>query len=136
MAPAAEIMVRENKSFKEAVTDLGIPLNTNDCVIYARRNSFKALLRAATAKFHNEIGTDPSLTKDSVAGQLKILADRLMEKGDDDKSAQVLERLAKVKNWIGEGGNVNIFSGLTQRDIDEMKAKIVTSRDGTSAKPN
>ena len=127
-AEAAEIMIQENKSLKEAVTDLGIPLNTVDCINVARRRSFQALLRSARAKFHTEVGTDPTLSKDKVAGQLQILADRLAEKGEDDKAAQVLERLAKVKNWIGDAGSVNIFSGLTQRDIDEMREKLAQGK--------
>lgn len=129
MPQAAEIMIKEGKSFKEAVTDLGIPLTTQECVNMAKRMTFQALLRKVRAQYHIEVGTDPTLSKDKVAGQLQILADRLAEKGEDDKAAQVLERLAKVKNWIGEGGSINIFQGLTQRDIDEMKAELGAKRD-------
>ena len=133
MEQAADLMVREGKSLKEAVTDLGIPLTTQDCVNIAKRASFLALVRKAKSEYHTEVGTDPALTKDKVVGQLQILADRLTDKGEDDKAAQVLERLAKIRNWIGETGSVNIFSGLTQRDIDEMKAKLGAKRDGSSA---
>lgn len=139
MPEAAEIMIREQKSLREAVTDLGIPLNSQECVVFAKRRSFQALLRKAKSVYETEIGTDPGLSKDKVAGQMQILADRLMDKGEDDKAAQVLERLAKIKNWIGEAGSVNIFSGLTQRDIDEMKEKLGApgNRASTSAnQPN
>ena len=129
-------MVREGKSFKEAVTDLGIALNTQDCVNIAKRMSFQTLLRRAKSQYHIEVGTDPALSKDKVVGQLQILADRLVEKGEDDKAAQVLERLAKLRNWIGDSGSINIFSGLSQRDIDEMKEKLESDRDGAGPKPN
>lgn len=136
MPEAAEIMVRENKSLKEAITDLGLALNSIDCANVGRRRSFQELLHTARAKYHSEVGTDPGLTKDAIAGQLKILADQLQAEGNAKDASQVLERLAKVKNWLGEGGTVNIFSGLTTRDIDEMRAKIEQSRDGSGIKQN
>lgn len=127
-------MVREGKSFKEAVTDLGIPLTTQECVNMAKRMTFQSMLRKARAQYHIEVGTDPSLSKDKVAGQMQILADRLAEKGEDLQASQVLERLAKLRDWIGEGGSINIFQGLTQKDIDEMKAELGAKSDTGSSK--
>lgn len=140
MPEAAEIMVREAKSFKEAITQLGVPLTTAEAENVSRRSTFRKLLARARDRFYLEVGSNPGLTKDKVSGQMQALADKLEAEGESDKAAEVLFKLSKLKGWIGEAGNVNVFAGLTQKDIDEMRAKLNgegLSTEGTSeTQPN
>lgn len=124
MPEAAEIIVRESKSLKEAVTQLGIPLTTSECENLARRASFQRLIRAARNRYRAEVASDPGRNKQSTIGLFQILVEKLVEEGELDKAAEVLFKLAKVENWVGDGGTVNVFAGLTQKDLDEMRAKI------------
>jgi hypothetical protein len=56
-----------------------------------------------------------------------VLADRLIAEGEFEKAAGVLDKLSKMEGWSGNEGNINIFSGLTARDIAEARDRI---RDG------
>src|SRR5438105_3745059 len=107
MPEAAEIMVRESRSLKEVITQLGIPLTTEECETISRRRSFRELLRQSRNRLHQEIGTDPGRTKDATVGQLQLQADNLEAAGEYEKAAEVLFKIAKVRNWIGETGTVN-----------------------------
>jgi hypothetical protein len=133
MPDACDIMAREGKGLKEAITDLSIPLTTNECATIMRRKSFQALLRQAKIRFRAEVAGDPGRSKQSTIGQLQILADKLEAEGSSDKAAAVLLVIAKLENWVGEGGQVNVFQGVTQKDIDEMKAKIARDLESRTA---
>lgn len=118
-------------------------MTSKDCETISRRKSFQSLLRQSRIRFRSEVAGDPGRNKQSTIGQLQILADKLEAQGDSDKAAAVLFQLAKLENWVGETGTVNVFAGLTQKDIDEMKDRIETelakerSGSGTSqSQPN
>ena len=124
MFDAAEIMVRESKSLAQAVTDLGVSLSTVDVKKVEKRPSFQRLLWDARNKWNREIADIPSRTKQSTIGQLQLIAEKLIQEGAFDKAAEVLFKLAKLENWVGETGTVNVFGGLSQRDIDDLKKKL------------
>lgn len=124
MPAAAEIMVRESKGLKEAVTDLSVPLTSQECATILRRISFQNLLRQAKIRFRAEVANAPGRNKTAAIGQLQILADNLEAQGDHDKAAEVLFKLAKLEGWVGEGNVTNVFGGLSQKDIDILKKQV------------
>ena len=117
-------MAREGKGLKEVLTDLGIPLTSAECALVMRRKSFQSLLRTSRNRLAQETASDPGHNKVSLVGKLLILADKLILEGQFDKASEVLFKIGRLENWVGEGGQVNIFGSLTQKDIDEMKAKL------------
>lgn len=136
MPEAAELMVRESRSLKEVITILGIPLTTEECETIGRRRSFRDLLRAARTRLYNEIGSDPSRSKDALIGQLQIQADALEASGEFDKAAEVLFKLAKVKNYLSEEGTVNVFAGLTAKDFDAIRKRLAEREVGENKEVN
>jgi hypothetical protein len=124
MSEAAVLMVRENRTFKEAISFLGVPLTSADADLFSRRAAFKRLVAKERDRYYQEIGSNPGLTKEKVVGQLQALADKLEAESLHDKAANVLFQLAKIKNWVGETGNINVFGNLSQKDIDEMREKL------------
>lgn len=124
MPDAADLMVRSGISLKEAITELGIPMTSIECANILRRRSFQKLLWQARHRFNQELASDPLRSKQSTIGQFQILAQKLIEEGSYDKAAEVLFKLARLENWIGIEGQINVFAGLSQRDIDEMRAKL------------
>lgn len=124
MPDAASLMVRSGISLKEAITQLDVALTTLECDNVLRRRSFQRLLWTERHRLNKEIASDPDRTKNATIGQMQLLAQKLMDEGAFDKAAEVLFKLARLENWVGEGGVVNVFAGLSQRDIDEMREKL------------
>lgn len=121
---AADIIVREAVGLKDAVTQLSIPLTTQDCQNISRRKSFQTALRTAKIRFQAEVANAPGRNKTSTIGHLQILAEKLELEGAHDKAAEVLFKISKLENWVGEGGVVNVFGGLSQKDIDLLKKQV------------
>lgn len=117
-------MVRSGLSFLQATVELGVAIDPEECETYSRRGEFKEILRAEQNKYHQMVANDPTLTKSVVVGQLYVLADKLQREGEHDKAAAVLEKLAKLAGWQGGDSNVNIFAGLTAKDIAEARERI------------
>ena len=123
---AAEVMVRTSCTLKVAALEIGHPLDPDEADKVTRRRDFQEILRAEANKYYAAVANDPTRTKSVVLGKLWVLADKLMAEGEHEKAAGVLDKLAKVEGWSGNEGNINIFSGLTQRDIAEAKERIVS----------
>ena len=121
---AADLMVTEGISLKEAITQLQVPLTSDECQTIQRRKSFRDLLRSARTRLHNEIGSDPSRNKEALIGQLQVQADNLEASGEYDKAAEVLFKIAKVKNYLGDEQTVNVFAGLTAKDFDAIRKRL------------
>jgi len=136
MPEAAELMVRESRSLKEVISLLGIPLTTDECETIGRRKSFRDLLRAARTRLHNEIGSDPSRNKEALIGQLQLQADNLEAAGEYDKAAEVLFKIAKVKNYLGDEQTVNVFAGLTAKDFDAIRKRLAEREVAENKAPN
>lgn len=117
-------MVRDSISLKEAVTHLSIPLTSQECQNVLRRKSFQVLLRNVKTRFRAEVANAPGRNKVSTIGQLQILADKLESEGAHDKAGQLLLSIAKLEGWTSDGGVVNVFGGLSQKDIDALKKQV------------
>jgi hypothetical protein len=117
-------MVRNGYSLKQAAFEIGHPLDLDEAERVQRRREFQEILRVERNKYYSEVANDPTRTKSAVLGRMHILADRLHSDGEFDKAAVVLEKLAKMEGWSGNEGNINIFSGLTHRDIAEARERL------------
>jgi hypothetical protein len=125
-------MVRNNSSLKTAALDLSIELDPIEAERIGRRKDFQEILRIEQNKYYAAVGNDPSRTKSVAIGRMWVSAERLARDGEHDKAVQALERIAKVEGWSGNEGNVNIFSGLTARDIAEARERLAK---GASKQP-
>ena len=117
-------MVRNNSSLKVAALDLGIELDPAEAERIGRRKDFQEILRIERNKYHAAVANDPSRTKSVALGMMWVAAERLARDGENEKAAVVLEKIAKVEGWAGNEGNINIFSGLTARDIAEARERL------------
>lgn len=132
----AELMVQSGVSFLQAAVELGIKVDPDEAEATSRRKEFAEILRTEKNKYHQMIANDPTRTKSVVLGQLVLLADKLTRDGEYDKAAGVLEKLAKLEGWQGADSNVNIFAGLTAKDIAEARARITEGLPGGPGKSN
>jgi hypothetical protein len=122
---AAEVMARTSCSLKQAALEVGHPLDPDEADKVSRRRDFQEILRVEKNKYYQAVAGDPSRTKSVLIGQMWVAADRLMSEGEFEKAAGILDKIAKVEGWAGNEGNINIFSGLTARDIEEAKQRIL-----------
>ena len=129
---AAEVMVRTQCSLKQAALEVGHPLDPDEADKVSRRRDFQEILRVEKNKFYASVANDPSRTKSVVLGQMWVLADRLIAEGEFEKAAGVLDKLSKMEGWSGNEGNINIFSGLTARDIAEARDRLKEKSSGSA----
>lgn len=132
---AAELMVRSNISLKVAASEIGHPLDPDEAERTARRRDFQDILRVEQNKYYATVANDPSRTKSAAIGKLELVIDRLIREGELDKAAAAIEKLAKLEGWIGSESNINVFSGLTARDISEARRRLEGDNKGNRSKP-
>lgn len=128
---AAEVMARTQCTLKAAALEIGHPLDPDEADKTSRRRDFQEILRIEKNKFYASVANDPTRTKSVVLGQMWHLADRLIAAGEYEKAAGVLDKLSKMEGWSGNEGNINIFSGLTHRDIAEARERLGKAKSGT-----
>jgi hypothetical protein len=124
MLDAIRLMVRQNLSLRQAAQQLGHAVTPQQANNIAGRIRFQDAFEEARLMYYAEIGSGPKLTKDAVVGQIFKLAERLASEREDYKAADTLLKLAKIRGWIGEAEERPAFANLTQRDIDELRAKV------------
>lgn len=132
---AAEIMVRTNCSLKAAASEVGHTLDLDEADKITRRRDFKEILEAERNKFYQAVANDPTRTKSAIIGRMMVLADKLVANGEYEKAAGVLDKLGKMEGWNGGEGSINIFGGLTARDIAEARERISKNPGRTRTKP-
>lgn len=123
-ADAAEAMVWEAISPVEAAARHGVTLTEDEGKQLFRSQAFQKVFIKIRNEFYAELGRNPSRTKATVIGRLDVCAERLMSLSQFDKAAEVLLKMAKVEGWVGTEGEVNVFAGLTQRELDETRARV------------
>jgi hypothetical protein len=117
-------MVRTQCSLKQAALEVGHPLDPDEADKVSRRRDFQEILRVEKNKYFQSIANDPTRTKSVLIGQMWVAADRLMFEGEYEKAVSALDKLAKVEGWSGGDSNINVFAGLTPRDISEAKERL------------
>lgn len=127
-------MVRTGSSLKAAASEIGHTLDLDEADKITRRRDFKEILDSERNKFYQAVANDPTRTKSAIIGRMMVLADKLVADGEFEKAAGVLDKLGKMEGWNGGEGNINIFGGLTARDIAEARERISQGTAGTRTK--
>jgi hypothetical protein len=139
-AKAAEYMVRNRVSIKEAAFEIGHALEPAEITRLLRRKDFQEILRVEENRYFASVANDPSRTKSVALGRMWVSAEALARDGEHDKAVQALERISKVEGWIGPENNVNIFAGLTAKEIEnarkELEGKLNAERKDQASLPN
>lgn len=120
----ADLMSREGLQITEAATRLKVPMTTLEARNTFRSAVFQRILRSSRNRHFREIGTDKEWSKKTAVGKLLACAEELFTRGEYDKAAEVILKATKVEGWVGEAGNVNVFAGMTGRDLDQIRQKL------------
>lgn len=120
---AAELMVRNNMSLRQAVMELELALTGVDCDKIAKRRGFQDALRVEQHKFNIEIASDPLRTKDSLVGLAMFLVQKLINDAEYDKAVEALLKVARIQGW-DKGDSINIFANLTSEQINAERKKL------------
>ena len=124
MQPVAELMAREGITLKEAATRLKVPIGSEEAGLTFRSKLFQKILRSERNRFYAEVGSDSEWRRRTAIGMLLNCAKQLMEAGEYDKAADVVLKTARVEGWLGNEQQINVFAGLSQKDLDGMRAKL------------
>lgn len=118
-------MVREDVNFTQACQALGVKFNSGKAEeSHQNRKSFRDMFWRIKNTYLQNIGGDPTLTKEAAMGALWQSTKNMQEKGDHDKVATAIQVLAKMAGWLKEDTQPTVFATLSQTDIDEIKKKI------------
>jgi len=124
----AEKIVWEGASPMEAAAACGHILTGEEAKRLVVIPEFQRVLNKVRNEFYAELGRSPSRTKSVVLGRLDVCAQRLMEGAQWDKAAEVLLKMSKVEGWVGSDTEVSVFAGLTQKEIDEVRARVTQAQ--------
>ncbi len=126
MFQAISLMVRQNLSLKEAASQLGQEITTQEAAAMSSRALFQEALEEARLSYYTEIGSNPKLTREAVIGRLYQLAENLAAEGENYKAADTYVKLAKTAGFIGEqpDGPWKILTSLNQSELDEIKKRL------------
>lgn len=129
---AADAIIREGKTLFLFSNENDLGLTSRECENTLRTKAFQEVLRQRRNLYYKEIAMDSSLSRAAVKGQLVLAINKLLEKEQFDKAANAIMQLAKLEGWTSDGTNVNIFEGLTQKDLANLREKFQK----TSVKPS
>lgn len=116
--------VREDKPLMQCAAELELDLTAKEMAELKKDKEFSATLRAERWKFYKELAQDPNRSKSSAIGSLLFLADRLIEKGFEDKAAKIILDVAKLEGWLEDRTQINLFGDITQKDINSLREKM------------
>jgi len=117
-------MVTGPAPFAQAARQVGLEWTEKECEKITRRPEFKRILREEKYKHASEVANTPGRNKSSAIGMMQVAIENLLSEGEWDKAVAAIEKLAKLEGWMGSDSNINIFAGLTAKEIEEQKAKI------------
>lgn len=120
-------MVRDGLTFREATLELHLALTPIECDAVKNRSEFQDILRDENLKYQTGVGDNLNRTKSSALGMLHLALENLMKEGEYAQVISGIEKLAKIEGWIGGDSTVNVFAGLSARDIDEAKERLKKS---------
>lgn len=127
-ARLAAIMVREDKNCWQAATDLELGLTNEECTLLMKNQRFQQILRTERLKLYNELASDPNRSKHTLIGQAMFCVEKLMEQDSYDKALAGLLNIAKIEGFVGSDTNVNVFAGLSSRELAELKQKLKSQK--------
>ena len=117
-------MAREGVTLREAATRLKAAISTEDAANLFRTKGFQRLLRQERNRYFAEVGQDGEWRRKTAIGMLLHCCQQLMQNGEFDKAAEVILKASRVEGWLGSETSVNVFAGLSQRELDSLQAKI------------
>jgi hypothetical protein len=135
MLSVAEIMVKEDVSFRVAAVAIGKLLTPAECSNIERTKAFQRVLWKVKYRYFEDLGSDPARTKSVLLGQMVHGIDKLLAKGEYKEAVDAALKLAKVEYNV-EDGSVNVFASLSQSDIDALKAKLKALNEPLGKEPN
>jgi len=121
---AAEIVVRDGVSFRQAASELQVVLDGEEANKIYRSRAFQQILWQARFEYYTEIANDPGRTKAAILGLMTLALQQLAASQQWEKVLEGGLKLARVEGWTQGEQNQNVFLNLTQRDIDEARKKL------------
>ena len=134
MGAVAEGIVREGLTIRESLSKVGVALTSQEAENCYRSKTFQRILRDERNRYFTELGSDPARTKSTAIGMLLDAAEHLREAGEYKEVAEAMLKLGKMEGWIGGEGAVNVFAGLTQRELDEVRNRLRKQDNPSSGK--
>lgn len=128
-------MVLENCSLRKAAEQLQVSLTPADAQAIERRKAFQRVLWQTRYKHFQELADNPARTKQVLLGQIVYAIDQLFKEGAWRDVIDGGLKLAKIEYNV-EDQTVNVFQGLTQKDLDAIKNRIKKLNDPLGEKPN
>jgi hypothetical protein len=123
-------MVTYQKDIWTAATELELGLTSEECVKVTKNKIFQKLLRTERTKEFNNLARDPARSKDTLIGQALFSIEKLLENEQYDKALTGILSLAKIEGYVGSDTNVNLFSGLSTKDMADLKTRLKKDQDG------
>lgn len=120
---AADAIVREGKPLFQFTNEANYRITSKECENILRSKAFQEVLRTRRNVYYRELAQDPSQTRAAVEGQLVFIINKLIEQGSYDKAANAALQLAKLKGWTSDQANVSVFSGLSQKELEDLRKK-------------
>ena len=127
---AADLMVRRGVGLREAAAEINVVLGVEEAAGIRRSKAFEAILWNVRNAYFLEVGSNPGLRRDGIVGKMWVCADKLLEDGEYDKAAEVLLKVAKIKNFVGPEQQTNIFGNLSQEDLNRIREKAASLAKG------
>lgn len=121
---AAELIVRESKTPWQAFTEVGAEMLSSEAETIFRSKPFQQILWAERQKFYRELANTPGRDKTSALGLLYYLAQKLIDSGEYDKAAVVIEKLMKAEGQTGTDNQINVFAGLSPKDYAQLTSEL------------
>jgi hypothetical protein len=118
---AARIIVRENVPLRVAAGMLDITLDGPEADAIFKSESFQKTLWIARQMFYKEIADTPGRDKSASVGLLAYLVQKLIDSGEFDKAIVGLEKLMKAEGWTGAESQINVYAGLSARELAELQ---------------
>jgi len=118
-------MARNDISLKQAVVELQRELAPEECERLARRDDFKQILQQEKNRYRSEVANSPDRTKATKIGILQLAVEKLLAEGEWEKAAKITMEQAKLEGELNADSNINIFAGLTAKDIASEREKVL-----------
>lgn len=123
----ADAITQQGLSFRQAASELDLELTPEECLKTERSKDFQDVLWQARFDYWSEVGSNPGRSKAAALGLLTLALQSLAAQGEWEKVIDGILKLAKCEGWVGGDSSVQVFAGLTARDIEEARKKIQDS---------
>jgi hypothetical protein len=128
----AAFMVEHDRDIWQSATELELGLTSNECLNLSKNKIFQQILRSERTKLYNDLARDPQRSKDTLVGKALFAIEKLLEQQAYDKALNGILNLAKIEGYVGADTNVNVFSGLSTKDMESLKNRLKQQQDGDS----